>query len=335
MAAGCSSIAISSTPSGGRVYINEKDTGLVTPTDIHVRKFHTGTTYISVVKEGYIASPEKQAVQVKYSGGNIFWSWFPPVLIKNLLGDWWRGVVIPRDRMLEDFILKPSSSPAPDPTMAVAEMPIVPVVGVAEPPSPQPDPARPLAPVPEESAPAALTNSDVIQMLEAQLDEEVIVAMIRKGPCRFDTSPMAIIELKKQGVSAAIMNAMIRPEPDTPPSAVTPNPSANANPLLAAAAVASALVPDDFVYLVAGPNRTAMKYAMMSLGNNAKANIASSFIPYAPHKTYMTLNGAKSSCRIVMKNIGFEFRLRQDVHPDSQVSMIRFAVRERDRMIQR
>lgn len=41
------------------------------------------------------------------------------------------------------------------------------------------------------------------------LREQTIVLAIEQGPCRFDTSPQALVDLKKAGVSDAVSNAML------------------------------------------------------------------------------------------------------------------------------
>lgn len=56
---------------------------------------------------------------------------------------------------------------------------------------------------------APLTNADVVKMTEAGVGEHTIVLAIRRGPDDFDTSPQALILLKKAGVRAAVMDAMV------------------------------------------------------------------------------------------------------------------------------
>ena len=46
-------------------------------------------------------------------------------------------------------------------------------------------------------------------MEQASLPESTIVLVIEQSPAKFDTSPAALIELKKQGVSQAVMEAML------------------------------------------------------------------------------------------------------------------------------
>src|SRR2546430_2444978 len=64
-----------------------------------------------------------------------------------------------------------------------------------------------------------LTNADVVTMVKAGLPETTVILAIQKGPANFDTSPQALIELKNQGVSTKIMDAMLQPgRPATAPA---------------------------------------------------------------------------------------------------------------------
>jgi hypothetical protein len=55
-----------------------------------------------------------------------------------------------------------------------------------------------------------LTNEDVLSMVRAGLSPEVIVAKIGSSPCKFDTSPGALGDLKKAGTPDAVILAMVR-----------------------------------------------------------------------------------------------------------------------------
>jgi len=54
-----------------------------------------------------------------------------------------------------------------------------------------------------------ITNSDVVAMVNAGLDESTILLSIKRGPTAFDTSPGALVQLKKASVGSAVLNAMI------------------------------------------------------------------------------------------------------------------------------
>jgi len=81
-------------------------------------------------------------------------------------------------------------------------------------------------PAPQQSAGSnasqpAITNDDVVKLVKAGMADTTVVAVIQKGPDRFDTSPTALIALKKAGVSDTVIGAMI-----TAPQSATATPSA-------------------------------------------------------------------------------------------------------------
>ncbi len=61
--------------------------------------------------------------------------------------------------------------------------------------------------------PEALTNSDVLKMVEAKLGDDLIVGKIRSSPGDFDTSIDAILKLKAAGASDAVIHAMVDASP--------------------------------------------------------------------------------------------------------------------------
>ncbi len=69
--------------------------------------------------------------------------------------------------------------------------------------------------------PKPITNADVENMVKAGLAESTILLAIRGGPTALDTSPAALVQLKKAGVSSAILEAMLRAS-STPVSSTRP-----------------------------------------------------------------------------------------------------------------
>jgi len=70
-------------------------------------------------------------------------------------------------------------------------------------------------PGPASAAPAqqqkqALTNADVVGMVKGGLAESTIVLVIEQGPTQFDTSPTALLDLTREGVSQAVLDAMVK-----------------------------------------------------------------------------------------------------------------------------
>ncbi len=75
-----------------------------------------------------------------------------------------------------------------------------------------------------------MTNADIISMVKAGLTENTIVLDIQLSSTAFDTSPDALIELKRQGVSQGILDVMLTAGGEKPASPATPAVPPPANP---------------------------------------------------------------------------------------------------------
>ena len=64
-------------------------------------------------------------------------------------------------------------------------------------------------PAPPGQAAAALSNTDIVEMVKVGLSEDVVLAKIRVCGCQFDTSTGALTHLKASGVPDSIVVAMI------------------------------------------------------------------------------------------------------------------------------
>ena len=62
-------------------------------------------------------------------------------------------------------------------------------------------------------------------MVKAGLDDTIIVAKIKSSSCQFDTTPDTLIQLKREGISSAVLKTMA--EAENSPSPRIPNQSAN------------------------------------------------------------------------------------------------------------
>ena len=70
-------------------------------------------------------------------------------------------------------------------------------------------PALVLAPALKAQKGKPLTNEDVVSMVKNVLPETIILGAIKSNDNNFDVSPMGLIALKKAGVSAKVMEAMM------------------------------------------------------------------------------------------------------------------------------
>ncbi len=70
---------------------------------------------------------------------------------------------------------------------------------------------------------AALNNKDVLEMLKLGLSPEIVVAKIRNTKCSFETSVVALKDLKAAAVPDPVLLAMV--QAPSPQDAVTPTSS--------------------------------------------------------------------------------------------------------------
>ena len=73
----------------------------------------------------------------------------------------------------------------------------------------------------QDQAQTKLTNKDVLEMIKSGLSTEIIVAKIKASPSAFDTSTMALQELKAAGVADAVILAMVEASANTADGATT------------------------------------------------------------------------------------------------------------------
>jgi hypothetical protein len=69
------------------------------------------------------------------------------------------------------------------------------------------------------SVPGVLTNNDILDMHKAGLPPNVLVAKIKTSQCGFDTSPSQLKQLKAEGLTDAVILAMVEAPAGQPKSA--------------------------------------------------------------------------------------------------------------------
>lgn len=106
----------------------------------------------------------------------------------------------------------------------------------------------------------ALTNATVIQLVKAGLSESVVLATVRAGNGRFDASPAAILDLKRNGVPDAVIAAIVEAA-----SGVRPGRDSRA-PLFQVALQRSTSDGTVWELLQAAPHREEMVTGLFSFG---------------------------------------------------------------------
>lgn len=76
------------------------------------------------------------------------------------------------------------------------------------------------------SATAAMTNRDVIRLVQAKVSDDLIIAKIKQSSTNFDLSTDGLVQLKTAGVSEAVLKAMMIAPTETAKSNQPPAPTA-------------------------------------------------------------------------------------------------------------
>src|ERR1044072_1533793 len=178
-----------------------------------------------------------------------------------------------------------------------------------------------------------LINADVIEMTKAGLPERTIVLAIQKGPTSFDTSPQALIQLKNQGFSPAVLDAMLQAgsagasSSQTAPATRQNN---NLNPLAAGSnpPVSSA----GGVYLIDGSLRTPMKYS----STDARSNSMLGAVVNPFHKTRFRAALSGNHAQLRTKNTApfFEVNIAADANPSDVVVIVKLKAKADTREIE-
>lgn len=160
-----------------------------------------------------------------------------------------------------------------------------------------------------------LTNADVVTMVKADLPESTIVLAIQQSPSNFDTSPEALIQLKKQGVSQKILETILQSQSGAQRSA-TPN-----NPLSGQSEAGN---PAEMslmeVVLIDGMKRIPMKRSETNMRGSSAGMIMN---PFGKVKVRAALNGNHAQLRITNNSPVFEISLPSDLNATDQLVLIK------------
>ena len=116
-------------------------------------------------------------------------------------------------------------------TAAQNETPVPSVPVAVEPPPAAVEPPPETAPEPAvEPTDQALTNDNIVQMVDAKVAPAVILSQIRNSKTAFTLSATEVIRLTKAGVPGTVIEAMRNPKAAPPKSAATPAPVSSATP---------------------------------------------------------------------------------------------------------
>jgi hypothetical protein len=185
-------------------------------------------------------------------------------------------------------------------------------------------------PVTAQKTKNTMTNADVIEMVKAELPENTIVLAIQQSEPNFDTSTKALIELKKQGVSQKILEAMLQPQVTTPTMSKTPT---TVNPLSGQTETGnSSGVSLMDVTLIDGEKRILLK---RSQANPRIGNMVGQILnPFGKMKSQSALDGNHAQLRVTDTTPEFEIGLPSDVNAADYLVLIKFKPKSDRREVQ-
>jgi hypothetical protein len=179
----------------------------------------------------------------------------------------------------------------------------------------------------------ALTNSDVVDMSKAGLPEATIVLAIQKGPTSFDTSPQVLIQLKNQGVSAGVLDAMLQASAGPAPSnqsAPPARPNNPVNPLASGSSQPAAAAGG--IFLIDGATRVQMKYSTPEAKTNSM--LGGVMNPFHKARGRAALAGNHAQLRIKNTSPTFEVSIMSDANPSDQIVLVKLKAKSETREIE-
>jgi len=166
---------------------------------------------------------------------------------------------------------------------------------------------------------AAMTNADVIKLVQANLDEKIILTAIENSEPKYDTSATGLIELSGAKVPQAIISAVIKKSAAPAPSAPPPPPPASA-PAPAAAPAAETMAPSE-IYMIDGDKTVHMRYLTPQVRAAARA------LGFGGMASYAVLRNRAAALRTQNRQPYFLVSVPDQAQPDSYLTVASFAVR--------
>jgi hypothetical protein len=150
--------------------------------------------------------------------------------------------------------------------------------------------------------PCTFTNEDVIKLVQAGLADSVILATMSRCRGAFDTSPDALVALKDQEVSEAIIAAMVNPP------APAPAPAAGATTADGAAAAADTPTLEELGTYVKFKNGQVRKLVAITTtskgsGGRVAADVLIPFASFARRRHKQTIPGMAATFRLAAADL--------------------------------
>jgi len=168
-----------------------------------------------------------------------------------------------------------------------------------------------------------VTNNDIIKLLEAGMQEDVILQVIATGEPRFDSSAAALVRLKEKGATPAILKAVLSPKSLAAPAsraATSTQPMGKVSPVPQAQPAAAGLNPEELILVQDGQEST-MQSIIPTMRGAARA------LGLGGVATYASLQGPSAQKRIPASTPQFIISVPRNAQPNSYLTLANFAVR--------
>lgn len=177
-----------------------------------------------------------------------------------------------------------------------------------------------LALVPPIVSAGELTNSDVIKMSSANLNESIILTAVENSESKFDVSPQGLIDLSAAKVSKPVIEAMIKRasipagslSPSNPPVSSTVQPSAE---------LSNTMSPSEVMIVDGDKAPRPMRYLTPQVRAAARA------FGFGGVAAYAVLRGSAAQDRVNNSEPSFLISVPDQAQVDSYVTLASFAVR--------
>ncbi|MBC3880907.1 hypothetical protein H8K35_01685 [Undibacterium sp. LX40W] len=163
----------------------------------------------------------------------------------------------------------------------------------------------------------ALTNQDVIKLLDAKMPEDVILQAIVSGQNKFDTSPAALIKLREKGATPLILKAMINPAEFANKSSSGKEKNASVNK----PAANETSNPEEVMLLVNGAESN-MQYIIPQMRTASRA------FGFGGVATYASLNNSAAQRRITSTLPEFIVSVPKNAQAPNYLTLASFVVRD-------
>jgi hypothetical protein len=164
---------------------------------------------------------------------------------------------------------------------------------------------------------AQMTDDDVIKLVNAKLDDSLIITAIENAEPKFDTSAQGLIELSNAKVPQPIITAIIKRSSGND---TTTNLTAQSN----GANAASNLIKPSEVLMMDNAETKAMKYLSPQIRTAVRA------FGWGGVATYSVLRGSAAALRTVNKAPAFLISVPDQAQAESYFTLASLAVRTND-----